>query len=79
MQKPANNVTNSYSPNLNIIERLWKLMRKHAIGCKHFEKFINFKETIFDFLKNYWQNYHQEMTNNICHKFHLFPKHAYSA
>ena len=69
----------TYSPNLNIIERLWKLMRKHAIGCRYFEKFINFKETIFDFLKNCWQNHYQEMTNNICHKFHLFPKHAYSA
>jgi transposase len=69
----------TYSPNLNIIERLWRLMRKYAIGCKFFEKFISFKGAVFDFLKNCWQNYPQEMANNICHNFHLFPEHAYAA
>jgi transposase len=41
-----------YSPNLNLIERLWKFMKQNIIGVNYFEKFINFKKAIVEFLDN---------------------------
>ena len=32
----------SYSPNLNIIERLWKWVKKDCLYCKYYEKFDAF-------------------------------------
>ena len=43
----------TYSPNLNIIERLWKIMRKYAIGNKDYHKLDDFRQGIFDFLDNF--------------------------
>jgi transposase len=36
----------SYSPNLNIIERLWKWVKKDCLYCKYYEKFKDFKMAI---------------------------------
>ncbi|MDR2775866.1 MAG: transposase [Tannerella sp.] len=36
----------SYSPNLNIIERLWKWTKKDCLNCRYYETFKNFKEAI---------------------------------
>lgn len=36
----------SYSPNLNIIERLWKWTKKDCLNCKYYENFAKFKEAI---------------------------------
>jgi transposase len=36
----------SYSPNLNIIERLWKWTKKDCLNCKYYETFEKFKEAI---------------------------------
>jgi len=41
----------SYSPNLNLIERLWKWMKKDCLNCKYYSKFSEFKEAI-DFSLN---------------------------
>lgn len=41
-----------YSPNLNPIERLWKLMNEEVINNKYYEKFSEFKENILRFLKS---------------------------
>lgn len=35
-----------YSPNLNIIERLWKWVKKEVLYAKYYEKFEDFKEAI---------------------------------
>jgi len=40
-----------YAPNLNIIERLWKFMRKKVTYNKYYESFDIFKNSIFEFLK----------------------------
>jgi len=40
-----------YSPNLNLIERLWKFMRKKVINNRYYEKFPDFRvaiKTFFD-------------------------------
>lgn len=42
----------AYSPNLNLIERLWKLMKKKVVYNKYYEKFFSFKQAIDFFFKN---------------------------
>ena len=41
-----------YCPNLNLIERLWKFMRKKVINTKYFQKFTDFRIAILDFFDN---------------------------
>jgi len=41
-----------YSPNLNLIERLWRLMRKKAINSIYYDTYSKFKEGITNFLNN---------------------------
>jgi transposase len=38
-----------YSPNLNAIERLWKIMREHVTYNKYYPKFKDFKDKIHEF------------------------------
>ena len=39
-----------YSPNLNPIERLWKLTNERVINNKYYEKFSEFKNSLLGFL-----------------------------
>ena len=41
-----------YSPNLNLIERLWRLLRKEAINSVYYDTYSKFKEGIINFLDN---------------------------
>jgi transposase len=41
-----------YSPNLNPIERLWKLMNEEVLYNKYYESFKDFKEAVLGFLEN---------------------------
>ena len=45
----------SYSPNLNLIERLWKFMKKKVLYNKYYEKFDIFKEVTLEFFENIQQ------------------------
>jgi len=36
----------AYSPNLNLIERLWKWLKKDCLNCKYYSKFCEFKTAI---------------------------------
>lgn len=45
----------SYSPNLNLIERLWKFLRKKVINLTYYEKFNSFKDSVLNFLENIHQ------------------------
>lgn len=42
----------AYSPNLNLIERLWKFMHKHVTNNCYHEHFDNFRYSILSFLRN---------------------------
>ena len=60
-----------YSPNLNLIERLWKFMRKYVINTKFYYDFKDFKKAIIDFFEN--QNkYKEEIKQFIGLKFQTF-------
>lgn len=41
----------SYSPNLNLIERLWKWVKKDCLYCKYYERFSDFKAAIENTIK----------------------------
>jgi transposase len=36
----------SYSPNLNLIERLWKFVKKEVLLCRYYEDFARFQDAI---------------------------------
>src|SRR3954454_12797033 len=40
----------SYSPNLNLIERLWKFVKKECLSCRYYEDFARFKGAIAECL-----------------------------
>jgi len=41
----------AYSPNLNLIERLWKFVKKEVLFCRYYEDFTGFKEAIVECLE----------------------------
>jgi transposase len=61
-----------YSPNLNLIERLWKFMRKKAIDTFFYRTFEEFKQKIFEFFQHIDQ-YKSELEPLISWNFHI-PK-----
>ena len=61
----------TYSPNLNLIERLWKYTRKEIINPNYYEKFEEFSGAIETFFENIDQHKTQ-LKQFIGHKFRLF-------
>ena len=60
-----------YSPNLNLIERLWKFVKKKALNCKFYENFELFKKAIDDCLKNLGTKYKKEIESLMSLNFHI--------
>ena len=54
----------AYSPNLNLIERLWKLMRKEVIGTHFYRTFEEFRQKIWAFFEHI-EPYKQEVETLI--------------
>jgi hypothetical protein len=52
----------SYSPNLNLIERLWKFVKKKCLYNVYYETFEQFKGGINDCLEQIDQQYKEEVT-----------------
>jgi transposase len=59
-----------YSPNLNLIERLWKFMKKKILYNKYYEKFNEFKEVTLGFFENIDQ-YKNELDPLLTNNFQL--------
>jgi transposase len=60
----------SYSPNLNLIERLWKFMKKELMRNQYYEKFADFKNAISQFFENIDQ-YKNKLKTLLTMKFHI--------
>ena len=59
-----------YSPNLNIIERLWKILKKKIVYHKFYLKFEDFRKQIIKFLENeIWKQ--QEFENILTDNFQI--------
>lgn len=52
----------AYSPELNLIERLWKVFKKNVIYNKYYEKFDSFKKACLDFFGNQ-KNYMRQISS----------------
>ena len=61
----------SYSPNLNLIERLWKFVKKNALNNKYYTDFISFKAGIDECLENIKTKYKSEVMSLMSLNFHI--------
>jgi len=63
----------SYSPNLNLIERLWKWLKKDCLNCKYYDKFCEFKAAIdFSLNKIIKKQVQKEMDSILTLNFQLY-------
>lgn len=62
----------SYSPNLNLIERLWKFFKKKTLYNKYYDSFIRFKDAVFEFFEDCSIRYKNELESLMTEKFHIF-------
>jgi transposase len=62
----------SYSPNLNLIERLWKFVKKEALNSRRHANFTEFQATNNDCLDRTATDYHDELDTLLSHNFQTF-------
>jgi transposase len=62
----------SYSPNLNLIERLWRFVRNEALNSTDYEKFEHFRAAIDECLDGLSTAHKGEMETLMNHKFQMF-------
>lgn len=60
----------SYSPNLNLIERLWKFFKKKVLYNRYYENLAMFRKACFEFF-NRIDDLRDEMISFIGHEFEL--------
>ena len=64
----------AYSPNLNLIERLWKFVKKKVLYSKYYPDFDSFKHSISDCLNQTHTTYKAELDSLLTLKFQAFKK-----
>jgi len=63
-----------YSPNLNLIERLWKFVKKQCLYSKYYDKFEKFKQAISDCLETASVEHKDELNSLLTLNFQTFEK-----
>ena len=63
-----------YSPNLNLIERLWKFVKKEVLYSKYYDKFENFKEAITNSLQQTETKHKKALDSLLTLKFQTFSE-----
>ena len=63
-----------YSPNLNLIERLWKFVKKQCLYSKYYSEFKGFKNAIIDCLSQTDTTYKEELDSLLTLRFQRFEK-----
>ncbi len=63
-----------YSPNLNLIERLWKFVKKKCLYAQYYEDFSLFSGAITDCLAQTHLRYQSELDSWLSLKFQTFEK-----
>jgi transposase len=63
-----------YSPNLNIIERLWKFTKKKILYAKYYDTPAKFHQAIRDFFTDVNQKYQNELETLLTLKFQLWDE-----
>jgi transposase len=62
----------SYSPNLNLIERVWRFVRKESLNSTYYEDFGQFSTAIDECLEDLHTVHKGEMKTLLTHKFQTF-------
>lgn len=62
----------SYSPNLNIIERLWKFTKKKILYAKYYDTPSKFHNVIVEFFQTINHKYNADLKNLLTLKFQFF-------
>lgn len=63
-----------YSPNLNLIERYWKFVKKKVLYSKYYETFDLFKKAINECIADSYTYNKSELTSLLSWNFQLFKK-----
>jgi transposase len=69
----------SYSPNLNLIERLWKFTKKKALYGRHYNTFVEFKAAIDGCLSKIPTEHRRELSTLMTHNFQTFDNVSFLA
>ena len=64
----------TYSPNLNLIERVWKFVKTQVLSAAYIETFEEYRETIANFVETIELDYADRMASLVTEKFQLFDK-----
>lgn len=62
----------SYSPHLNLIERLWRYVRKECLYSKYYPKFDGFKQAVDDFIQNAHAEHRDDLDSLLTWNFQSF-------
>jgi transposase len=62
----------SYSPNLNLIERLWKFIKKQKLYAKHYAKYEDFRSAIDDCIEKIPTEHRGALATLMTHNFQRF-------
>lgn len=62
----------SYSPNLNLIERIWRFVKKKVLYAHHYATFEDFRGAIDDCLSKFESEHRDELKSLMTHKFQTF-------
>jgi transposase len=63
-----------YSPNLNLIERLWRFVKKQVLYSTHYDKFTAFKNSIDNCIAELGSRYKSKMQTLMTTAFQFFSK-----
>lgn len=61
-----------YSPNLNLIERVWKFIRKKCLNCVYHESFETFSKALTGCISNFGTEYKEELRTLLQWNFQTF-------
>jgi transposase len=61
----------SYSPNLNLIERFWKYVKKTALANRAFSDFTQFRAVIDACIENAFKMHAEELKTMLAPKFQI--------
>lgn len=64
----------AYSPNLNAIERLWKVMNEHVRNNQFFNSAKDFRKAVMDFFNVTWPQIATQMTSRINDNFQVIKQ-----
>ncbi len=64
----------SYSPNLNLIERYWKFVKKQCLYSKYYPDFEHFTQAIQDCLDHSYQTHTKQLKSLLTWNFQSFKK-----